>query len=452
LWLALRIPHFATRHSFNWDSSNYARGIAEFNILKAQPHPPGFPLWVFSARALTHLIAGAMRAQIVLALVMALLALAVFFALARRLIEDNHTAAMCTLLLAFAPGFALNSSIAATSIVDSASSAVAGYLAFLDPKRSQWRIVACLASLGILAGFREAGFGLLTPFIALAVLEHFRYARRAVIAGVLLGAVAFLAWYVPLAESVGGFRAYSRLVNGFFLGVSRNTSVFFGGPLRRHLGMVGENVIDYSENLIAWLVACGLLARSRWKLPPYWWRYVLWIAPSLIMILAIHSGRVGQCLQLFPAMLLLCAVISPPRMPATIAGIFIALVISYFPYGDLQFSRFSKLNYFVYRATPRIALDVEASQRALDPVLHDLQRSGAPEPFVCARGLSEAPNIASVRYDFAFLTWVLPDQAPTGRSIWLFDQLGPDPELRRRYHEWRRIWGDNLSSLWEATP
>lgn len=392
-----------------------------------------------------------MRAQIILALLMTLLGLAVFYALARSLLADSRAAAMCTLLLAYSPGIALNSSMAGTSIVDVVSSSVAGYLAFLDPKRSQWRIVACLGALGALAGFRQAGVGLLAPFVAVAVLAHLRYAWRAVIAGTLLGLIAFLAWYVPLAENAGGFRAFSHLVNAYFLKVSATTSVFLGGTLRRHVGMIGENLIDYSLNLAGWLVACGLYFRSRWKVPPRWWLYALWIAPSLIMVLGIHSGRVGQCLQLFPALLLLCALMARPRITATIAGIVIALAISYVPYGMFQFSRFRRVNYLVYRGTPRLALDLEASQRNLDRELRELDHSGAPQPFVCAREVSEAPNIASVQYDFAYVTWVLPDAAPPGKSVWVFDQTGPDADLRAHYHGWRRIWGDELISLWEAT-
>jgi hypothetical protein len=456
LWLALRIPHLATRFSFNWDSSLYARGVGEFNVLKEQPHPPGFPLWVFSARALAPLAGGAMRGLVLLAVLMAILALAVFYLLARQVLSDSHAAALCTLLLAYSPGIALNSSIAATSIVDVVSSSVAGYLAFLDPRRSQWRIVACLAALGVLAGFRQSGVGLLVPFVAMAVLLHLRHAWRAVVGGALLGLVAVLAWYIPLAQSVGGFRAFSHLVNAHFQSASHNTSIFMGGPLRRHVGMIGENLIDYSMNLAGWLVACGLFFRSRWKAPPaplsYVLHYVLWIVPSLIMIFGIHGGRVGQCMQLFPPLLLLCALVSKPRMPATIAGIVIALAISYFPYGLLQFSRFWYLNYLAYRATPRMALDLEASQRNLDQELRELQRSGAPQPFVCARGFTEAPNIRTVTYDFAYVNWVLPAAAPQGKSIWLFNQMGPDADLRARYKTWRRISGDNLISLWEANP
>ena len=451
LWLALRVPHLATRYCFNWDSSLYARGIHEFSLQKEQPHPPGFPLWVFSARGLTPLAGGPIQGQILLAILIALGGLTVFYLLARMILVQGNTAAMCTLLLAYSPGIALNSSIAASSIVDMLSSAVAGYLAFLDPRRAPWRIVVCLTSLGILAGFREAGVGLLAPFVIFAMLMHWRVAPRAVVAGAALGAVMFLAWYIPLAESVGGLRAYWNLVSNYFLRVSANTSVFMGGPSRRHFGMIAENFLDYGMNFAGWIIASLPLLWHRWKKVPLW-RFAAWTLPSIIMILGIHSGRVGQCLQLFPAFVLLCALFGKPRLWSTVAGIAVSLGISYFPYGDLQFSRFWRETYLMYRATPRLALDLEASQRALDPVLRQLKQQGAPEPFVCAGEFPEAPNIASFGYDFSYIRWVLPRDAPPDRTIWVFKQLGPDPETRLRYANWRRIWGDERISVWEASP
>ena len=76
LWFLLRIPHFGARYSFDWDSSQYARGLAEFSVAKHQPHPPGYPLWVLSARWLAPLAGGPMQAQIALAFLMALAGLA----------------------------------------------------------------------------------------------------------------------------------------------------------------------------------------------------------------------------------------------------------------------------------------------------------------------------------------------------------------------------------------
>ncbi len=392
-----------------------------------------------------------MQAQILLAFLMALAGLAMFHALARRLLE-SQAAMICTILLAYSPGVALNSSIPSSSIVDLVSSSVAGYLAFLDPRRRPWRIVACMLALAALAGFRQSGPGLLAPLVAAAAFTHWRHAWRQVCAGAVLGLLVFLAWYVPLAQSAGGWRVLAELTSAQFREAAQGSSVFFGGSLLRHLGMIGTAGIYFAMNLCAWLIACRAAFRWRDRTIPDLWRYVLWMAPALMVVFAIHLGRVGYCLLLFPPLLLLCAIAGGLRLPAAIAGVFVSLVISYFPYGLFQDSKLWPLNYIFYRSAPRIALDVEASQRNLDHTLRELQHGGAPQPFVCARNLPEAPNIRTVTYDFAYVNWVLPEAAPASRSIWLFDQRGPDAVLRLRFHQWRLISSDQLTSLWEATP
>jgi hypothetical protein len=451
LWLALRIPDFGTRFSFNWDSSQYARGMTEFNVFKHQPHPPGYLLWVLSARILEPLAGGAMQAQVIVAFLMALLALAIFYFLALRILDSQVSALTCTALLAYAPGVALNSSISSPSITDLVSSLVAGYLAFLDPRRRQWRIVACLAALGLLAGFHQSNLALLAPLVAAAALSHWRHAWRAICAGAILGTLAFLAWYVPLTNSVGGWRVLSHLTSVQFHDSARVSSVFYGAPLRRHLAMTLNNIIYSGMNLAAWLVAFGLPFVAQRKAVQGSGRYALWIIPSLILVLGIHSGRVGYWLIAFPPLLLLCAVAGRVRIAATISSVILSLAISYFPYGRLQFSMIAPVSYVFYRSAPRMALDLEASQRNLDQTLHQLLQSGAPQPFVCARDIPEAPNIRTVTYDFAYVNWILPDAAPASRSIWLFDQHGPDAEIRKHYQTWRPIVADNLWSLWDAT-
>jgi hypothetical protein len=452
LWLALRIPHFGARFSFNWDSSQYARGMIEFNIFKHQPHPPGYLLWVLSARDLEPLAGGPMQAQTLVAFLMTLLALPIFYLLSRSVLESPVSALACTTLLAYSPGVALNSSISSPSIADLVSSSAAGYLAFLDPRHRQWRIVACLASLGVLAGFRQSNLALLLPLVAVWALTNWRHAWRSICAGAILGLLGFLAWYVPLAQSVGGPSVLSRLTSVQLHESLRGSSIFYGAPPRKYLGMIVNNLIYSGMNLFPWMVAFGLFKRWQRKTVPDWWLSALWMGPTLITMFAFHGARVGLWLIAFPPLLLLCALLGQTRPQALIAGVAISLAISYFPWGWLQSSPLSSLSYVFYRSTPRIALDLEASQRHLDHTLRQLLSSGAPQPFVCARDSPDAPNIRSVTYDFAYLNWVTPDAAPRARSIWLFDQHGPDDALRGRYHEWSRIMGDQLISLWEATP
>jgi hypothetical protein len=437
VWLTLRIPHFGSRFSFDWDSSQYARGMTEFNLFKHQPHPPGYILWVLSARILEPLASGPMQAQIIVAFLLTLLALAIFYLLARRILDSQVSALTCTALLAFSPAVALNSSIPSPSITDLVSSLVAGYLAFLDPRTKAWRIPVCLAALGLLTGFHQSNLALLAPLIAAAAINHWRYAWRPVCVGAILGTLAFLAWYVPLANSVGGSSVLSHLTSVQFHEAASKSSVFYGAPLRSHLSMTLNNIIYCGMNLAPWLLAFGLPQRKTilgGRL------YALWLIPALIVLLGIHSARAGYWLVAFPPLLLLCAVVGRTSFRATIAAVLVSLAISYFPYGRLQFSKLASISYVFYRSTPRIALDVEASQRTLDLTLHQLLASGAPQPLVCARNVPEAPNIRTVTYDFPCVNWTLPLAARPGRSIWLFDQ--------RANPTGRKLAADNLWSLW----
>jgi len=437
LWVILRVPQFGARFSFDWDSSQYARGMADFNVAKHQPHPPGYLLYVLSARAVSDLGAGPMQAQIVVAFLIAVLALIVFFALSRALFGLDIAFAG-TILLAFSPAVGLYSATSSPDITDLLSSCVAGYLAFLDPKIRQWRIVACMIALGALGGFRQSGVSLLALLILGSLIAHWRYARRAVLLGVVLGAASFLAWYVPLTRSVGGWRVLSELVSSEFRTAVVKTSIFYGASLHRHFSMIEEQLIYFGMNLVGWLIAFGFPKR----LPTGWWRYALWLVPNLVMLFGIHGAKVGYCLLSFPPLLLLlCA--ARPRTSRIVAGVVASLIISYFPYARLLSMKNWVPGYIVYKSTPRLALDLETSQRRLDQTLRGIPRDG-----VCARELPEAPDIRTVTYDFSYMSWSTPETATPPSAVWLFDQHGPDANWRVRFPTWQRIYGDELNSLW----
>ena len=445
LWLGLRIPHFFARYSFDWDSANYARGVAKFDVINHQPHPPGYPLWVMSARVVKPWVGNAMRAQVIVAFLTAMLALAIFYMLARSMIPRVAFAA--TVLLAFSPAVSLYSSEPGTLIVDLLSSCVAGYVAFYDSTARRWPIVACLGALGALAGFRQSGVVLLVPLIIAAMVVHWRNARREVIVGVGLGVALFLAWYIPLAASVGGVRELSRLSAEQLRASAAGTSVLYGATAERHLKMIAENGIYLAMNLAAWIVAFFGFRKFGGG-----WRYAVWLVPNLVMLFGVHGARAGYWLLSLPPLILMLAAGAAPSIRRVIAGVVVSLAISYFPYGRMLSSDQATPYYLAYRSAPRMALDLEASQRSLEKTLLELRRGGEPEPYVCVRNLHEAPNIRTVMYDFPFVHWTPPETAPATASIWLFDARGPDAEARKLYTFWKRIDGDELYSVWRATP
>lgn len=49
LFVAAFLLYFLTRSPYldEWDSVQFAMGIREFNLWKHQPHPPGYPVYIF---------------------------------------------------------------------------------------------------------------------------------------------------------------------------------------------------------------------------------------------------------------------------------------------------------------------------------------------------------------------------------------------------------------------
>ena len=126
-WLSVSLTSVRDSPS-DRESSQYARGMAEFNIVKHQPQPPGYLLWVLGARLLNSSAIGAMQSQILLAFLMTLAALAIFYRLALHVLQSQVTALTCTALLAYSPAVALNSSIPSPSVTDLVASLVTSFL------------------------------------------------------------------------------------------------------------------------------------------------------------------------------------------------------------------------------------------------------------------------------------------------------------------------------------
>lgn len=151
-----------------------------------------------------------MQAQIIVAFLMTLLALGIFYLLAQRILENQVSALTCTALLAYAPGVALNSSISSPSITDLVSSSVAGYLAFLDPRRRKWRSLSVWRRLDC--------WRVSTRAISRCLL-HWLLPRLSAI-GVMPGAQSVPARFSePLRSSPGMFPwPIAWVVGGFFPG------------------------------------------------------------------------------------------------------------------------------------------------------------------------------------------------------------------------------------------
>ena len=202
------------------DSVNFAMGVRDFDVARHQPHPPGYPAYIATAKLSTAVLRAMGVASPEVAGLAALSAvsgaaavIAVFF-LFRRLAGDDPIALIGVLLFACSPLFWFTA-LRPLSDVPGLAVAFAALAALMAAIR--WRapwshpatraLVLGAAMAGISIGFRSQMAVLTVPLLLLAVI------RPGVSASARLGAIAAfvlasLAWAVPLIVLAGGPGGY----------------------------------------------------------------------------------------------------------------------------------------------------------------------------------------------------------------------------------------------------
>jgi hypothetical protein len=480
LWLALALPHVGTRYSYNWDSSQFERGVEHFDIARHQPHPPGYPLWILALKGLTPLAGGrANSAQVILALLFTGAALLFFRSLAHELLGDSAGLA-ASVVLGFSALVCLYAITPLTYAVDLFASCSIGWLAArLCLGQARWAPPA-FALAAVTAGFRPSGATLLLPLLSLALWRAWRKQPLYAAAGLLAGAVFGLAWYVPTALLSGGFAALAAMDRNQTIASARTTSIFFGAPLAVHAHMLAD-VCIYFALAVAGL-ALPLAARWRARprrlsrnmpLPDAPLFFVLWLCPNLVVICLVHCGEPGYVLLSLPPLVLLGAWLASPvwNRPRWIAAAAaVGLASGYFPYERFINPAVATLPYQLLRASPRLPGLLESSQRQLRELIDALPGRSEEKLIFCMRQRTEAPNIRTVTYEYSDVAWAdfdgpglrvfaprggaLSDRFPASvRSIgWLCDGAGLPAALRARFPRTHRLAGNALFSFWAAWP
>ena len=482
LWLALALPHVDTRYSYNWDSSQFERGIEHFDISRQQPHPPGYPLWILALKGLTPLVGGrANSAQVILALLFTVAALLFFRSLAHQMLGDSGGLA-ATVLLGFSALVCVYAITPLTYAVDLFASCSIAWLAVrLWCGQARWAPLA-FALAAVTAGFRPSGTTFLLPLLAVALWRAWRKQPLYAAAGILTGAVFGLAWYVPTALLSGGFSVLAAMDRNQLIGSARATSIFLGAPLAVHAHMLADVCIYFALALAG--LALPLAARHlsisgrahpRRPMPladaPLF--FALWLCPNLAFICLIHCGEPGYVLLSLPPLVLLGAWLASPvwnRPQWIAAAAAVGLAACYFPYERFINPAIATLPYQLLRASPRLPGLLESSQRQLRELIDSLPGRSEEKLIFCMRERTEAPNIRTVTYEYSDIAWAdfagpgLRVFAPRGgalsgrfpasaRSIaWLCDGAGLSPALRVRFPRARRLAGNALFSFWAAYP
>ncbi|MBI2203415.1 MAG: DUF2723 domain-containing protein [Candidatus Rokubacteria bacterium] len=337
LTVASRLPYRA-RMLYNWDAVQFALALREYDVMKHQPHPPGYVLYVALGRVANAWLLDEAAAYVLLAVVFSGLTTFVVYYLARA-IYDRAVALAAASLLAVSPLFWFYGSVGLTYAAEALTAATVAYFSYRALRGSRTDAWLAAGYLGLAGGIRQSILVLLFPLWLGAVLVGAGPRVAAVGLGVL--AVAVVTWFVPMIRLTGGLDRYLAASRDLAETVVMPTSIMSGAF---------EATLRMSRYVIeSVLVGLGPLALAAVLVPWYVRRFgwsrretflAAWTIPPVVVYTLVHFGQAGYVLTFLPAIVILlsrvliAAIVPPaplamrhPRIRAAVATAVIVAVV-----------------------------------------------------------------------------------------------------------------------------
>lgn len=298
-----RVP-FRARLLPSWDAIQFALALREYDVVKHQPHPPGYILYVVLARGLDALLGDPTAALTWLAVAASGITVFLVYRLAWML-YDRPTAVVAAVGLAASPLFWYYGLLGLPYATEAALvTAVAALTWPVRAGRASFAGWSALA-LALGGGLRQSLLVLLCPLwlgIVWAGLRRW----RPVLSGLAVIAAVSAAWFVPMVLLTGGLGRYVGAALELFDSTVRATTL--AGEWRINaVGLAEALVLGLGLLLpaLAWRVARGVARPRPWGARA--WFFAAWIVPPLVVYIAVHFGQPGYLLAVLPALHILAA-------------------------------------------------------------------------------------------------------------------------------------------------
>jgi hypothetical protein len=305
---ASRVP-WRVRLLPTWDAVQFALALAEYDVVKHQPHPPGYILYVAAARALDAGLGDATESLTWLSIAASGAAVFLVYRLAW-LLYGRATAVTAAVALAGSPLFWFYGEVPLPYAVEAALATGIALLAWRMGAGRPGDVVWSALALGIAGGVRQSILVVLGPlWLAMAWTGTRRW--RPVLGGVVVVSLASAVWLVPMLWLAGGPGRYMRAGQELFESTVRATTILDeSGGWRRNLQGLGEAMLMGLGALLpvlAWPRRGKATHPHRGTWSPGRWLFVAWIVPPLLVYSFVHLGQYGYVLTVLPALCILTA-------------------------------------------------------------------------------------------------------------------------------------------------
>jgi 4-amino-4-deoxy-L-arabinose transferase-like glycosyltransferase len=301
LTLATRWPYRAALLP-TWDAVQFALALERYDVVRHQPHPPGYILYVALGRLAEMVMGGPVAALGGLAMLASAVAVLLVYQLGWHL-YGRKAAVLAALGLAVSPLFWTYSVIGLSYAAEAALATGIAVGAWAMRRGSVRALVCSAVLLGLAGGVRQSMLLILSPLWLGMAWRGFRRPGP-VVAGLGVVLLTTATWLGPMLWLTGLGRYVAASLE-LYDSTVRATTVLGGGGLRNVLGL-GE----------AFLLGLGVflpvLVWGLCRAPERLLRdddravfFALWMLPALTVYALVHLGQPGYLLTFLPACYLL---------------------------------------------------------------------------------------------------------------------------------------------------
>jgi 4-amino-4-deoxy-L-arabinose transferase-like glycosyltransferase len=298
-----RLPYRA-RMLYNWDAVQFALALREYDVVKHQPHPPGYVLYVALGRVANAWLGDEAAAYVLLAVAASGLTTFVVYYLARA-IYDRATALAAAALLAVSPLFWFYGSVGLTYAGEALLASTVAYFSFRSLHGSRTDAWLAAGYLGLAGGMRQSIVVLLLPLWAGSVLAGTGRVRVLAIGFAIL-VVAVGTWFLPMIWLTGGLDRYLAASRDLAETVVMPTSIMSGAfeaTLRMSRYVLESVVVGLGPLVLAAFLVPWYVRRYGWSRRESF--LIGWTVPPVLVYTLVHFGQAGYVLTFLPALVIL---------------------------------------------------------------------------------------------------------------------------------------------------
>nr|CBH38538.1 hypothetical membrane protein, dolichyl-phosphate-mannose-protein mannosyltransferase family [uncultured archaeon] len=209
---------FMSNYLDEWDSVQFALGITDFNIAAHQPHPPGYPVYIFLAKFFYLIFNDEITTLTFMSVLFGSISVIFIYLFAKELF-GYKVGLISAVLISSTPAHLVFSVVAMTDIVLLSILTITAYLIYKGLMSNTYLFLGAFLA-GLTMGIRPQNFILL--FSLVAIIQYWKKNVRTTMFSTAMFGLGVFTWFIPTSILCGGVREYIGLIRSQIIANDRS--------------------------------------------------------------------------------------------------------------------------------------------------------------------------------------------------------------------------------------